>query len=125
MTELLDRRQFSALCARLGLSVPSAGAVIAALSGASALAASDSAPPIKFLQGFVVPALGQGSAGLGQGRHPAAIEEEALRLGLSLGMTSIDTSGDYGGGRSEELIGRAVAGQRDLSSSSPRWKPMK
>jgi diketogulonate reductase-like aldo/keto reductase len=113
MTQLLDRRQFSALCARLGLSVPSAGAVIAALSGASALAASDSAPPIKFLQGFVVPALGQGSAGLGQGRHPAAVEEEALRLGLSLGMTSIATSGDYGGGRSEELIGRAVAGQRD------------
>ena len=50
---------------------------------------------------------------LGQGRHPAAEEEEALRTGLSLGMTLIDTSGDYGDGRSEELIKRVIAGQRD------------
>jgi diketogulonate reductase-like aldo/keto reductase len=57
--------------------------------------------------------LGQGSARLGQGRHPAAEEEEALRTGLSLGMTLIDTSGDYGDGRSEKLIGHAIAGQRD------------
>ena len=40
-------------------------------------------------------------------------EEEALRTGLSLGMTLIDTSGDYGEGRSEELIKRVIAGQRD------------
>src|SRR5450759_605143 len=51
----------------------------------------------------VVPALGQGSWHLGQGRHPEAIEEEALRTGLSLGMTLIDTSGNYGDGRSEKL----------------------
>jgi aryl-alcohol dehydrogenase-like predicted oxidoreductase len=57
--------------------------------------------------------LGQGSAGLGQGRHPAAEEEEALRMGLALGMTLIDTSGDYGEGRSEQLIKRVIAGQRD------------
>ncbi|MGB9323637.1 MAG: aldo/keto reductase, partial [Pseudolabrys sp.] len=53
------------------------------------------------------------SARIGQGRHPAAEEEEALRTGLSLGMTLIDTSGDYGEGRSEELIKRVIAGQRD------------
>jgi diketogulonate reductase-like aldo/keto reductase len=68
---------------------------------------------VKFPTGAVVPVLGQGSAGLGQGRHPAAEEEEALRTGLSLGMTLIDTSGDYGEGRSEELIKRVIAGQRD------------
>jgi hypothetical protein len=28
-------------------------------------------------------------------------------------MTLIDTSGDYGEGRSEELIKRVIAGQRD------------
>ena len=61
----------------------------------------------------MVPALGQGSAGLGQGRRPEAAEEEALRTGLSLGMTLIDTAEMYGGGRSETLIGRAIAGQRD------------
>jgi diketogulonate reductase-like aldo/keto reductase len=57
--------------------------------------------------------LGQGSWHLGQGRHPAAEEEDALRTGLSLGMTLIDTSGNYGEGRSEELIKGVIAGQRD------------
>jgi aryl-alcohol dehydrogenase-like predicted oxidoreductase len=52
--------------------------------------------------------------------HPAAEEEEeeALRTGLSLGMTLIDTSGDYGEGRSEELIKRMIAGQRDRAFGS-------
>jgi diketogulonate reductase-like aldo/keto reductase len=61
----------------------------------------------------IVPALGQGSANLAQGRHPEAAEEEALRTGVSLGMTLIDAAEMYGNGRSEELIGRVVAGQRD------------
>ena len=60
-----------------------------------------------------VPVLGQGSWHLGQGRHPADAEEQALRTGLSLGMTLIDTSGNYGEGRSEELINHVMAGQRD------------
>src|SRR5262249_43669063 len=47
------------------------------------------------------------------GRRPEADEEEALRAGLSLGMTVIDTAELYGDGRSEDLIGRAMAGQRD------------
>jgi diketogulonate reductase-like aldo/keto reductase len=61
---------------------------------------------VKFPNGIVVPALGQGSAQLALGRHPEAVEEEALRTGLSLGMTLIDTAELYGGGRSEKLIGR-------------------
>ena len=65
---------------------------------------------MKFRDGTVVPALGQGSAGLGKGRHPQADEEEALRTGLSLGMTLIDTAEVYG---SEEFIGRVIAGQRN------------
>jgi diketogulonate reductase-like aldo/keto reductase len=64
----------------------------------------------KFRDGTVVPALGQGSAGLGKGKHPQAVEEEAVRTGLSLGMTLIDTAEGYG---SEEFIGRAIAGQRN------------
>ncbi|HLX98543.1 MAG TPA: aldo/keto reductase, partial [Roseiarcus sp.] len=67
---------------------------------------------VRLRNGAVVPAIGQGTWHLGQGRHPAALEEEALRTGISLGMTLIDTSGNYGGGRSEELIGRAIAGER-------------
>jgi diketogulonate reductase-like aldo/keto reductase len=68
---------------------------------------------VKFRDGTVVPALGQGSWHLAQGRHPAAEEEKALRTGLSLGMTLIDTAEAYSNGRSEELIGRVIAGQRD------------
>jgi diketogulonate reductase-like aldo/keto reductase len=41
------------------------------------------------------------------------VEEEALRTGVSLGMTLIDTSGNYGNGRSEQFIGHMIAGQRD------------
>jgi diketogulonate reductase-like aldo/keto reductase len=68
---------------------------------------------VKFRDGVGVPALGQGSWHLGDGRHPAEEEEAALRTGISLGMTVIDTSEGYAGGRSEELIGRVIAGQRD------------
>ncbi len=55
----LSRRQFSALCATVGLSLPAAGA-IPVLSGASVLAAD--APPrtVKLPNGTVVPAVGQG-----------------------------------------------------------------
>src|SRR5215472_12971619 len=65
-----------------------------AVEPASGTASSGGSRTVKFPTRAVVPALGQGSAGLGQGRHPAAEEEEALRTGLSLGMTLIDTSGD-------------------------------
>jgi diketogulonate reductase-like aldo/keto reductase len=41
------------------------------------------------------------------------LREEALRLGFALGMTLIDTAELYGNGRSEELIGQVIAGQRD------------
>jgi hypothetical protein len=34
---------------------------------------------VKIHDNTIVPALGQGSARLGQGRHPEAAEEEALR----------------------------------------------
>jgi diketogulonate reductase-like aldo/keto reductase len=37
----------------------------------------------------------------------------ALRLGLELGMTLIDTAEMYADGASEELVGEAIAGRRD------------
>jgi diketogulonate reductase-like aldo/keto reductase len=107
----LSRRQFSALCAAVGLSSVPIGAT--ALSGTSVLAADAPARTAKLRNSAIVPVIGQGSARLGQGRHPEAAEEEALRTGISLGMSLIDTSGDYGNGRSEKLIGRAIAGKRD------------
>ena len=84
-----------------------------ALTAATGVASSGAGRTVKFRDGTVVPALGQGSWRLAQGRHPDAVEEEALRTGLSLGMTLIDTAELYSNGRSEELIGHVIAGQRD------------
>src|SRR3974377_1373239 len=107
----LNRREFSGLCRALCSFVASSSAL--ALDAVTAVASNGTAQTVKFRDATVVPAVGQGPVHLGQGRHPAAEEEEALRTGLSLGMTLIDTSGNYGEGRSEELIKRVIAGQRD------------
>src|SRR5262249_23079520 len=107
----LNRREFSGLCGALCSFAASSGAL--ARDAATAVALNGAVKTVEFRGATVVPAIGQGSARIGQGRHPAAEEEEALRTGLSLGMTLIDTSGDYGEGRSEELIKRVIAGQRD------------
>jgi len=49
------------------------------------------------------------------GDDPAArgAELAALRLGLDLGLTLIDTAEMYGDGRSEQLVGEALSGRRD------------
>jgi len=114
---LLNRRQFSARCAALGVSLPASTAMMAAQANAQAPDAGAGENPaprtVKFPDGTIVPALGQGSWHLGQGRHRLSLEEEAMRTGIALGMTVIDTSRNYGEGRSEKFIGRVIAGQRD------------
>src|ERR1041384_8454842 len=91
----LNRRQFNRLWLALGSSRCSSG-MIAGLSSRPARAAIAS---VKFPDGTSVTALGQGSARLGQGRHPEAAEAEALRPALPLGMNLIDTAELYGEGR--------------------------
>ncbi len=116
---LLDRRRFNAMCSTIGLSLSAAGPIIATISTESALAQAAGSPTsaagrtVKLPNGNIVRALGQGTWHLGQGRHPTAAEEEALRLGISLGLKLIDTSGNYGDGLSEKFISRVIAGQRD------------
>ena len=100
----LDRRQFSVGCAAFGLSLP---------LSVTAVAAEPPGRTVKLPDGATVTAVGQGAWHLGQGRHPQSVEEEALRTGVSLGMTLIDTSGNYGGGRSEQFLSHVIAGQRD------------
>jgi diketogulonate reductase-like aldo/keto reductase len=60
-----------------------------------------------------MPVLGQGTWNMGE--DPAARRDEvaALRLGLDLGMTMIDTAEMYGEGGAEEMVGEAIAGRRD------------
>ena len=110
-TRLVSRREFSGLGVSLSSLVTLSG--ISVFDAATAAVSTGTAPTVKFRDGTIVPALGQGSGGLAGGRHPQAVEEEALRTGLALGMTLIDTAESYGNGRSEELIGRAIASQRD------------
>lgn len=89
-----------------------AGAAVAGLYAAGAMA-QPAAPRVRLPDGSEVTALGQGSASLGIGRRAAAEEEDALRTGISLGMTLIDTAELYGDGAAERLIARVIAGQRD------------
>lgn len=113
--QLLSRRQFGTRCAAFGLSFPPMSALLgsATVLAAPGAASQSAARTVRLPDGTTVPAVGQGAWHLGQGRHPTAVEEEALRTGISLGMTLIDTSGNYGDGRSEQFIGRAIAGQRE------------
>jgi len=57
--------------------------------------------------------LGQGTWNMAE-RADARLEEiAALRDGVELGLTLIDTAEMYADGRSEELVGEAIAGSRD------------
>jgi diketogulonate reductase-like aldo/keto reductase len=68
---------------------------------------------ISLPDGTAIPALGQGTWELGEDRNRRAGEIEALRLGVDLGMTLIDTAEMYGDGAAEELIAEAVGKRRD------------
>jgi len=68
---------------------------------------------ISLPDGTAIPALGQGTWELGEDRKRRADEIEALRTGLDLGMTLIDTAEMYGDGAAEELIAEAVGKRRD------------
>jgi diketogulonate reductase-like aldo/keto reductase len=50
---------------------------------------------------------------MGEKRAQRAAEIDALRCGIELGMTLIDTAEMYGDGATESLLGEALAGLRD------------
>jgi diketogulonate reductase-like aldo/keto reductase len=60
-----------------------------------------------------VSAVGQGTWYMGERRGDAAKEADALRLGIDLGMTLIDTAEMYAGGGAEQVVAQAVSGIRD------------
>jgi diketogulonate reductase-like aldo/keto reductase len=68
---------------------------------------------VRFPNGQSVPALGQGTWGMGERAGQRADEIASLRAGLDLGLTLIDTAEMYGDGRTESLVGEAIAGRRD------------
>ncbi|VVE03948.1 aldo/keto reductase [Pandoraea soli] len=64
-------------------------------------------------QGDSVPALGQGTWMMGEKPERRREEIAALQLGVSLGMTLVDTAEMYGEGATERLVGEALDGLRD------------
>lgn len=68
---------------------------------------------VKFADGAEVPALGQGTWHMGNDPEKHQDEVDALRLGVRLGMTLIDTAELYGYGKSEHIVGEAIRGIRD------------
>lgn len=57
--------------------------------------------------------LGQGTWEMGERRERRSSEIDALRAGIDLGMTVIDTAEMYGEGATESLLGEALAGLRE------------
>ncbi|QCO16196.1 aldo/keto reductase [Azospirillum brasilense] len=70
-------------------------------------------PTTRLPSGTAVPVLGQGTWYMGEDSRDRAREAAALRLGLDLGMTLIDTAEMYADGGAEEVVGEAIAGRRD------------
>jgi len=75
--------------------------------------AHPAAHAIALPSGEVVPKLGQGTWGMAEHPRRRASEIAALRLGIDLGMTLIDTAEMYAEGGAEELVGEAIAGRHD------------
>lgn len=63
--------------------------------------------------GEAVPVLGQGTWKIGEDGRRRGDEANALRLGLDLGMTLIDTAEMYASGGAEQVVAEAIAGRRD------------
>ncbi|MBY5967121.1 MULTISPECIES: aldo/keto reductase [Halomonas] len=60
-----------------------------------------------------LPAIGQGTWFMGEGRAPRSREIAALQRGLERGLRLIDTAEMYADGEAESVVGEALAGRRD------------
>jgi diketogulonate reductase-like aldo/keto reductase len=79
----------------------------------SGMTPSGTTRTVRLPDGTEVPALGQGTWHMGERGSAAATETAALKLGIELGMTLIDTAEMYGNGGAEEVVADAAQGQRE------------
>jgi diketogulonate reductase-like aldo/keto reductase len=70
-------------------------------------------PTTALPSGEPVPIFGLGTWMMGESDKKRAAEVAALKLGLDLGVTLIDTAEMYGDGEAESIVGDAIAGRRD------------
>lgn len=68
---------------------------------------------VKLPSGNVMPVLGLGTWRMGEDDRERGREADALRYGLDLGFTLIDTAEMYGDGGAEEVVAEAIRGRRD------------
>lgn len=80
--------------------------------------------------GSSIPVFGMGTWHMGESRAGFDTEVAALRRGMELGISLIDTAEMYGSGGAEQVVAAAIAGQRDatylvskvLPSNAPRQR---
>ena len=63
--------------------------------------------------GEIIPALGQGTWHMAEDPRRRSDEIAALRVGIDLGMSLVDTAEMYADGDAEVLVGEAIKGRRD------------
>jgi len=70
-------------------------------------------PTVALPSGETVPQLCQGTWRMGENARKREAEIAALRLGLDLGLTLIDTAEMYADGVAEGIVAQAIQGRRD------------
>jgi diketogulonate reductase-like aldo/keto reductase len=70
-------------------------------------------PTTPLPSGEPIPVFGLGTWMMGEAEKKRGDEVAALKLGLDLGATLIDTAEMYGDGEAEDIVGDAIAGRRD------------
>jgi len=73
----------------------------------------DDIPTLTLPSGRDIPALGIGTWNMGESHAEEAQEVASIRKAVELGMTVVDTAEMYADGRSEEIVGKAIADLRD------------
>ncbi len=73
----------------------------------------DDIPTLTLPSGRNIPALGIGTWNMGESHAEEAQEVASIRKAVELGMTVVDTAEMYADGRSEEIVGKAIADLRD------------
>jgi diketogulonate reductase-like aldo/keto reductase len=68
---------------------------------------------VRARSGASLPSLGMGTWRMGENDAERADEVSALKYGLDLGMTLVDTAEMYGQGGAEEVVAEAIEGRRD------------
>ena len=77
---------------------------------------------IQFSGDVSLPAVGQGTWYMGEDASQRKTEVAALRAGIELGLTLIDTAEMYADGGAEKVVGEALTGLREKVFLVECWR---